>query len=100
MNHFEFFKSHGLKASTSDGRELQIQGFSSLQGNKRDFIIQYAQRHKPGILLELLWTKAWALADWVDNPDGAPIEERKLKVPEIERLSRRINKLMEQKRNF
>jgi hypothetical protein len=31
-----------------------------------------------------LWNEAWRLADWIDDPDGAPIEDRRAKLPELE----------------
>ena len=90
MNYFEFFKSHGLKVSSSDGHGLQIQGLSFLQGNKRDFILQYARRHKLGILIELLWAKAWTLAEYIDNPEGDPLADRQARLPELKIMMDRI----------
>jgi hypothetical protein len=33
-----------------------------------------------------LWNEAWELADWIDNPEGAPIEERRAKLPGLMRM--------------
>ncbi len=35
---------------------------------------------------ESLWNAAWKLADFIDNPDGAPYEERRARLPELDRL--------------
>jgi hypothetical protein len=33
-----------------------------------------------------IWNQAWELADWIDNPEGAPIEERRAKLPGLMRM--------------
>jgi hypothetical protein len=39
---------------------------------------------------ETLWNKAWLLAAWIDNPEGAPIEDRRAKLPELMRMRDRM----------
>lgn len=92
MNHSEFFKKNGLKVSTDDGWDLQIRGLSSLPGEKKDHLIQYARDNKPGILYELLWAEAWNLAEWIDN-ERAPPEERQARLPELLKMRDRLNGL-------
>jgi hypothetical protein len=39
---------------------------------------------------ERIWNQAWELAEWIDNPDGAPIEERRARLPELDDLRDRM----------
>ena len=43
-----------------------------------------------------LWNRAWALADYIDNPDGAPIEARRAKLPELDRMRDRLAEIERQ----
>jgi len=92
MNHSNFFKKHGLKVSTDDGWELQIRGLSSLPGEKKNHIIQYAKDNKPGILYELLWAEAREFAKWMDN-EQVPPEERQARLPEFSKIKARLQGL-------
>jgi hypothetical protein len=40
-----------------------------------------------------LWNKAWELADWIDDPDGAPIAERRARLPELMQMRDRLAKI-------
>jgi hypothetical protein len=42
-----------------------------------------------------LWNRAWGLAEWIDNPDGAPIEERRAKLPELDRLRAEMDAIVQ-----
>jgi hypothetical protein len=35
---------------------------------------------------EALWNQAWTLADYIDNPHGSSLAERKARLPELNRL--------------
>lgn len=37
-----------------------------------------------------LWNQAWTLADWIDDPAAAPIEDRRAKLPELDDLRERM----------
>jgi hypothetical protein len=37
-----------------------------------------------------IWNQAWTLADYIDDPDGAPLAERRAKLPELDRLRARM----------
>jgi len=37
-----------------------------------------------------IWSQAWTLADWIDDPDGAPLEERRARLPELMMLRDRM----------
>lgn len=37
-----------------------------------------------------LWNRAWELAEWIDDPAAAPIEERRAKLPELDNLRDRM----------
>lgn len=37
-----------------------------------------------------LWAEAWTLADWIDDSRGAPIEERRARLPELMLLCDRM----------
>jgi len=37
-----------------------------------------------------IWNQAWELAEWIDNPGGAPLAERRAKLPELEDLRARM----------
>jgi hypothetical protein len=39
---------------------------------------------------ERLWHRAWKLANEIDNPEGAPIEARRAKLPELMRMRDRM----------
>ena len=39
---------------------------------------------------ERIWNRAWELAEWIDNPDGAPLAERCAKLPELDDLRERM----------
>lgn len=43
---------------------------------------------------DILWKKAWALADWIDDPDSkVPWQERAARVPELQKMSMMIGEL-------
>lgn len=46
----------------------------------------------PGLGIEYtrLWNQAWTLADYIDNPQGAPLAERKAKLPELMQMRDRM----------
>ncbi|WP_289019574.1 hypothetical protein [Desulfobacter postgatei] len=52
-----------------------------------------------GAEYEALWNEAWILAGWIDDPDGAPIEERRAKLPELNRMVERM-RVMENTRHI
>jgi hypothetical protein len=37
-----------------------------------------------------LWNRAWKLADFIDNPQAAPLAERKARLPALDRLRERM----------
>jgi hypothetical protein len=37
-----------------------------------------------------LWNEAWRLAEGIDNPEGAPIEERRASLPKLDRMRERM----------
>ena len=41
-----------------------------------------------------LWNRAWNLADWIDDPYGAPIGERRAKLSELDDLKERMVKIV------
>lgn len=43
-----------------------------------------------------IWNQAWILAEWIDNPQGAPIEARRAKLPELDRLRERMAAIVRQ----
>lgn len=43
-----------------------------------------------------LWNRAWELAEWIDNPDGAPLADRKAKLPELLALRDRMAEIERQ----
>lgn len=45
---------------------------------------------------ESLWNRAWRLADFIDDPQGAPLAERKAKLPELDRLRGRMAEIEKQ----
>jgi hypothetical protein len=40
-----------------------------------------------------LWNRAWILADWIDNPEAAPLADRKARLPELIRMRDRLAEL-------
>jgi hypothetical protein len=44
-----------------------------------------------------LWHRAWRLADYIDNPGGAPLADRRAKLPELNRLRERMAEIENQK---
>ena len=50
--------------------------------------------------IKALEERLFALADWIDNPISAPIEERKKRVPEALRLIKEIDRLEGNDNNF
>lgn len=98
MSYLNFFKSHGLEIFTDDGKDIQIRGISSLPGNKKNFVLQYARQNKIAILIEVLWAEADTLADWIDNPGSeAPWQDRAARVSDLEAMSKRIEDLIQQR---
>jgi hypothetical protein len=43
-----------------------------------------------------LWNEAWKLADWIDDPDGAPLADRRAKLPELDDLRERMAEIEKQ----
>jgi hypothetical protein len=43
-----------------------------------------------GAEYEALWNEAWRLADEIDNPQGAPLADRKARLPELDKLRERM----------
>jgi hypothetical protein len=43
-----------------------------------------------------IWNQAWTLADYIDDPDGAPLAERKAKLNELNELRERMAKIEQQ----
>jgi hypothetical protein len=43
-----------------------------------------------------LWNEAWCLAEWIDNPEGAPIEDRRARLPELDRMRERMAEIVRQ----
>jgi hypothetical protein len=43
-----------------------------------------------------LWAEAWTLADWIDEPNGAPIEDRRARLPELMQLRARMAEIERQ----
>jgi hypothetical protein len=43
-----------------------------------------------------LWNEAWRLAEWIDNPDSAPIEERRVCLPRLDRMRERMAEIERQ----
>lgn len=41
-----------------------------------------------------LWNEAWRLADFIDDPDGAPIEARRARLPELNQMRARMDKIV------
>lgn len=39
---------------------------------------------------ERIWNQAWELAEWIDDPAAAPIEQRRARLPELDRLRARM----------
>lgn len=48
---------------------------------------------------ERIWNRAWELADWIDDPDGATIEARRAKLPELDDLRERMAFICSQRTN-
>ena len=46
-----------------------------------------------GPVYACLWDAAWRLADEIDNPVGAPIEERRARLPELLAMNDRMAEL-------
>lgn len=95
MNYIEFFRKYELEVSTTDGMSLQIRGLSSLHGNEKESVLQYAKQHKTGILIEITWKQTEQLADWIDYSD-TPIEEKRARLPEFQALTIRIDELIKE----
>jgi len=43
-----------------------------------------------GAEYDRLWNEAWRLADFIDDPSAAPIEQRRARLPELDRLRARM----------
>jgi hypothetical protein len=39
---------------------------------------------------ERIWNQAWKLAEWIDDQSAAPIEERRARLPELNKLRARM----------
>jgi hypothetical protein len=44
---------------------------------------------------ERIWDQAWTLAEWIDDPDGASIEDRRAKLPKLDDLRERMAEIVE-----
>ena len=53
MNHINYFSDVGLDINITPDGNLKIKGFSSLQNDLKNQVLQYAKKNKRGIILEL-----------------------------------------------
>ena len=53
MNHLSYFSDKGLTVSSIENGDLKIQGLSSLPGNLRSQVLEYAKSYKQQILFEI-----------------------------------------------
>ena len=49
-----------------------------------------------GAEYDRLWNEAWRLAELIDNPEGATIEKRRARLPELDRMRERMAEIVRQ----
>lgn len=100
-----FFKDAGVSLSM-DGDRLKVEGLKQLPQEQANEIRQKIQDNRGKIISELqipapstpgmgpeyerIWNRAWELAEWIDDPAAAPIEQRRAKLPELDDLRARM----------
>ncbi len=113
MKHVKYFSDLGLDVGITLDGNLKIKGLSALQNDLESQMLQYAKKNKWQILFELqtqsktlqeqidiLWTQAEKLADWIDDSCSAvPWQERAEKVSELQEMSLKIDRLKAKKIN-
>jgi len=87
-----FFKNAGVTLSLDCDR-LSVEGLKALPTDQADRIRDHIRKNREALIGELvqqqhdeLWEKAWALADEIDDVNGAPIEDRRSMMPELNRM--------------
>ena len=80
------------KTATHGTAKTAKRGFDSKDSDRGRYISEIPTPEPPGMGPEYadLWNRAWTLADYIDNPDGAPLAERRAKLPELEDLRARM----------
>lgn len=105
------FRNAGVVLSL-DGDRLKVEGLKQLSPDQAQEIRQKIQDNREQIISELqipapdpaglgpeyerLWHRTWKLADYIDNPDGAPLADRRAKLPELDRLRERMAEIERQ----
>lgn len=84
--------SKGVNLTLDEQGRMQAEGLKSLPNDQAIEIRQLIKNNRAVIVEYLtLWNQAWALADYVDGGDAtAPYEDRIKKLPELNRMMKRI----------
>ena len=80
------------KAATHGTAKAAKRPFDSKDSDRGKHISEIPAPSPPGLGSEYagLWYKAWRLADYIDNHDGAPIEQRRARLPELDNLQNQM----------
>lgn len=86
------------KAATRGTAKTAKRGFGSKDSDRGRHISEIPAPEPAGMGAEYtrIWNQAWTLAEWIDNPQGAPLEARKARLPELDRLRERMAAIVRQ----
>jgi len=89
--YFDMLKNE--KTPTDSTAKTALSTFGSYGSDHSTHISDFSlPPTKYGKEYEALWTKAWTIADYVDDGDD-PLEQRLLMIPEIEKLKARMEEI-------